>query len=43
MAMATKRAMVTNGNNTGNCYGKDDGGDGPWLCDHLGKNKLVLQ
>ncbi len=27
----TKRAMVTNGDNTGNGYGKDDGGDGPWF------------
>jgi hypothetical protein len=25
-AMATKRAIATNGNNTGNCYGKEAGG-----------------
>ncbi len=26
MAAATKRGMATNGNNTGNCYGKEGGG-----------------
>jgi hypothetical protein len=26
MAMATKRVMTTNGDNTGNGYGKEDGG-----------------
>jgi hypothetical protein len=26
MAMATKRAMATDGDNTGNCYGKEGGG-----------------
>jgi hypothetical protein len=28
---ATKRAMATNGDNTGNGYDKDDGGNGPWF------------
>jgi hypothetical protein len=31
MAMATKRTIATNGNNMGNGYGKDDGGNGPWF------------
>jgi hypothetical protein len=31
MATATKRVMVTNGNNTGNGYGKDDDGNRPWF------------
>jgi hypothetical protein len=31
VAMATKSVMATNGNNMGNGYGQDDGGDKPWF------------
>ncbi len=48
MATATKMAMATDGNNTGNCYGKEGGNNGDSTKDKaaratIGERRVIVQ